>query len=411
MVDSIRIKLALWFVCMVMLLYSVDSIASLMVFKISLMRSVDVGLEDLIAEIEPSVKTINGKPSLEEWHEEAKGKHPILATVQIYDVKGKPIEEYGPEGVPQLHNGHLRVRTDDRSLRSMFSKIEQDGKTTGYIQLQVSTKPQDDAIEQFFLVVMVVAPFIAAGVGICAYLFSGQAVKPIERTLLMLRRFVADAGHELNTPVATIEACLETLKDPHKLGDMSDDVFRMMERASDRLRHLSKDLIVLARIEDPESEMMRSNVPVKELAESVIAELGTIARERKIELVVQPIPDVMMYGHHESILEIFNNLIENAIKYSEEGGKVRIDVEQKDANLHITVADNGVGIPADSINNIFDRFYRVDKSRSRDVGGSGLGLSIVKAAVERHSGNVTVESEPGKGTTFRVTLPLARVGT
>ena len=84
MVDSIRIKLALWFVCMVMLLYSVDSIASLMVFKISLMRSVDVGLEDLIAEIEPSVKTINGKPSLEEWHEEAKGKHPILATVQIY---------------------------------------------------------------------------------------------------------------------------------------------------------------------------------------------------------------------------------------------------------------------------------------------------------------------------------------
>jgi signal transduction histidine kinase len=407
MVDSIRIKLALWFVCMVMLLYSVDSIASLMVFKISLMRSVDVGLEDLIAELEPSVKTVDGRPSLKSWSEEAKGK-PILATVQIYDIGGKPIEEYGPEGVQQLHNGHLRVRTDDRSLRSMFSRIEQDGKTTGYIQLQVSTKPQDDAIEQFFLVVMVVAPFIAAGVGICAYLFSGQAVKPIERTLLMLRRFVADAGHELNTPVATIEACLETLKDPHKLGEMSDDVLRMMERASERLRHLSKDLIVLARIEDPESEMMRSNVPVKDLADTVISELIPIARDRKIQLIVDPIPDVTMYGHHESILEIFNNLIENAIKYSEADGKVHVTVEQKDSHLHITVTDEGVGIPADSINNIFDRFYRVDKSRSRDVGGSGLGLSIVKAAVERHSGDVSVESEPGKGTTFRVILPVNR---
>lgn len=410
MVDSIRIKLALWFVCMVMLLYSVDSIASLMVFKINLMRSVDVGLEDLIAEIEPSVKAVDGKPSLATWSEEAKGK-PILATVQLYDIAAKPIEEYGPEGVQQLHNGHLRVRTDDRSLRSMFSRLVKDGKTIGYIQLQVSTKPQDDAIEQFFLVVMLVAPFIAAGVGICAYLFSGQAVKPIERTLVMLRRFVADAGHELNTPVATIEACLETLRDPHKLGEMSDDVLRMMERASERLRHLSKDLIVLARIEDPESEMMRNNVPVKELAETVIAELSQFARDRNIELVVEPIPEVTIYGHDESILEIFNNLIDNAIKYSETGGKVFVGITEKDGNLHITVSDTGVGIPADSINNVFDRFYRVDKSRSRDVGGSGLGLSIVKAAVERHSGDVTVESELGKGTTFRVTLPVTRPGT
>jgi len=410
MVDGIRIKLALWFVCMVMLLYSVDSIASLMVFKINLMRSVDVGLEDLIAELRPSVKINNSLPSLKQWNEEAEGK-PILATVQLFDSSGKAIEEYGPEGVQQLHNGHLRVRTDDRSLRSMFAKIDQDGKIVGYIQLQVSTKPQDDAIEQFFLVVMVVAPFIAAGVGICAYLFSGQAVKPIERTLLMLRRFVADAGHELNTPVATIEACLETLRDPHKLGEMSDDVLRMMERASERLRHLSKDLIVLARIEDPEAEMMRSNVPVKELAETVVAELIPIAKDRHIELDVDAIPDIEMYGHHESILEIFNNLIENAVKYSEPNGKVKVTVNQEEQDLIITVSDNGVGIPPDSISNIFDRFYRVDKSRSRDVGGSGLGLSIVKAAVERHSGDISVESEQGKGTTFRVTLPITRPGT
>jgi len=407
MVDSIRIKLALWFVCMVMLLYSVDSITSMMVFKISLMRSVDVGLEDLIAEVRPSVKIADGHPSLVDWSEEATGK-PILATVQLFDTTGKSIEEYGPEGVKQLHNGTLKIRSEEKSLRSMFSTIENDGKRYGYKQLQVSTKPQDDAIEQFFLVVMVVAPFIAAGVGICAYLFSGQAVKPIERTLLMLRRFVADAGHELNTPVATIEACLETLRDPHKLGEMSEDVLKIMERASERLRHLSKDLIVLARIEDPEAEMMRTNVPIHQLTDAVVSELMPIAKERNIEIVIENKVEANIYGHHESILEIVNNLVDNAIKYCETNGKVVVTVDQKDSNVVICVSDNGVGIPADSLVNVFDRFYRVDKSRSRDVGGSGLGLSIVKAAVERHSGTVTVESEPGKGTTFRVTLPVGR---
>ncbi len=407
MVDSIRIKLALWFVCMVMLLYSVDSITSMMVFKISLMRSVDVGLEDLIAEVRPSVKIVDGHPSLYDWSEEARGK-PILATVQLFDTSGKSIEEYGPEGVMKLHNGTLKIRNEEKSLRSMFSNIENDGKRYGYIQLQVSTKPQDDAIEQFFLVVMVVAPFIAAGVGICAYLFSGQAVKPIERTLLMLRRFVADAGHELNTPVATIEACLETIKDPDKLGEMSEDVLKIMERASERLRHLSKDLIVLARIEDPEAEMMRTNVPIHQLTDAVVSELMPIARERDIEIILDNKVEANIYGHHESILEIVNNLVDNAIKYCEKNGKVIVTVDQKDSNVVISVSDNGIGIPADSIGNIFDRFYRVDKSRSRDVGGSGLGLSIVKAAVERHSGSVNVESEPGKGTTFRVTLPAGR---
>ncbi len=408
MVDSIRIKLALWFVCMVMLLYSIDSIASVMVFKTNLMRSVDVGLEDLIAELRPSVKIVDGHPSLKNWYVEAKNNDPILATVQLFDAKGNALEQYGPDGVEQLFNGTLRLRTDDKNLRSMYVKVDHKGKHEGFIQLQVSTKPQDDAIEQFFLVVMVVAPFIAAGVGICAYLFSGQAVKPIERTLLMLRRFVADAGHELNTPVATIEACLETLKDPGKLGNMSDDVFRMMERASERLRHLSKDLIVLARIEDPEAEMMRTQVRIRDLCDTVVMELIPVARDRNIEIFVNPFPDITISAHAESILEIFNNLIDNAIKYSDEDGKVQVWIDQKDSYLTITVTDQGVGIPPDSLHSIFDRFYRVDKSRSRDVGGSGLGLSIVKAAVERHGGSVSVESEVGKGTTFRVILPVSK---
>lgn len=413
-VNKIRLKLALWFVATVMLLYSVGGLASLLVFKAMLTNSIDTSLEDLIAEIRPSVDVSAENPSLKRWFESAKaeGSSHLLATVQLYDEHKILFEEYGPEGVKRLELGTLQTEHDNKKevVRSMFTRLERGGTTHGFLQLQVSMKPQDDAIKQFALAVLVIAPFVATGVGVCAYLFSGQAVKPIERTMLMLRRFVADAGHELNTPVATIEACLETLRNPGKLGNMSDDVLNMMERSSERLRHLSKDLVVLARIEDPEAELSRVTVDLKEMAESVVIELGPVAADRHIEISLGQFPELEITAHAESILEIFSNLIENAVKYSEENGKVLVSAEMRDHSILISVADQGVGIPPDSIDLIFDRFYRVDKSRSRDVGGSGLGLSIVKAAVDRHGGSVIVESEPGQGTTFRVMLPVQRPG-
>lgn len=408
-VNKIRLKLALWFVCTVMLLYSAGGVASLFVFKAMLTRSVDMSLEDLIAEIRPSVKISAENPSLQYWSDTAQEQaSSLLATVQLWDEHKKLIEEYGPEGVHRLEMGTLKiVRGSKREVvRSMNRPIERDHVTYGYLQLQVTTKPQDDAIKQFAMTVLAIAPFIAGGVGVCAYLFSGQAVKPIERTMLLLRRFVADAGHELNTPVATIEACLETIKDPDKLGNMTPEVLNMMERASERLRYLAKDLVTLARIEDPEADLLRVNVDLREMAETVVTELLPAASERQIEIQLDPFPEIKITAHAESILEIFTNLIENAIKYSEANGRVRVSLEQKDHSVWITVADKGIGIPADSIDLVFDRFYRVDRSRSRDVGGSGLGLSIVKAAVERHGGHVHIESEVGRGTTFRVMLPL-----
>ena len=111
-------------------------------------------------------------------------------------------------------------------------------------------------------------------------------------------------------------------------------------------------------------------------------------------------------AHEESIHEILNNLIDNAIKYSENGGIIDISAQQGEQYISISISDAGEGIDEDEIEHIFDRFYRVDKSRSRNIGGSGLGLSIVKAAVARHKGYIGVESEAGKGSTFTVTLPI-----
>lgn len=278
-------------------------------------------------------------------------------------------------------------------------------KSIGFLQIQVSTEVQDDAIRQFAMAELVIAPLLALGVGGAAYVFSGTVVAPIEKSNQLLRRFVADAGHELNTPVATIEGCLETLKEPSKLGDMSDEIFEMLERASDRLRHLAKDLIVLARVEDLESELSRTQINLRDLAESVVAELSSAASRRSISLNMKEFPDVSLVAHEESIHEILNNLIDNAIKYSENGGVIDISGKSNEQSVSFTITDCGEGISIDEQEHIFDRFYRVDKSRSRSIGGSGLGLSIVKAAVRRHRGQISVESEPGKGSSFTVTLP------
>ncbi len=388
-----------------MLLYVAGAVCSLVVFQTGLTRSVDVSLEDLIAEIKPSIESTHNTPSLDSWARQATAKGTlILATVQLYDSGGRFIEEYGPPGVRKLYNGNLHRSSNGiiESMRSMYAEI---GKT-GYLQLQVSMNAHDEAVNQFGLAVLVIAPLLAAGVGVSAYLFSGKAVEPIERTNLLLRRFVTDAGHELKTPVAIIEACLQTLADPSKLGDMSEEVFDMLQRASDRLQHLARDLVVLARVEDPESEFSRTSLKLRDVIESVVAELSSAAASRSIDVSLRSFPDVSIEAHEESIHEILNNLIDNAIKYSENNQEVTISGSKTDQWVTISVSDSGVGIETDELSHIFDRFYRVDKSRSREVGGSGLGLSIVKAAVDRHGGRISVDSKPGKGSTFTVTLPL-----
>lgn len=413
MVNKIRLQLAIWFVLMVMLLYAAGGAASLFVFRSSLTRSIDMGLEDQIAEIRPSIEVDeNGRPSLESWSRQALEQRelPLPATVQLFDSDKQPVKQFGPKGFPELRNGSLTKDGESGpiSLRSMNTRIERNGKPIGFLQIQVSTDIQDEAVEQFGMAVVVIAPLVAIGVGLCAYLFSGKAVRPIERTMVLLRRFVADAGHELKTPVATMEACLETLEADKETSGISATMLEMMHRASGRLRHLSKDLIVLAMIEDPESELIRKRIDLKEVAYTVAEELSTAASAKNINLSVGPFPEIYVEAHEESLHEIFNNLIDNAIKYSRENGEVVVAATTKGDHVAISVTDCGIGIPHNCIEQVFDRFYRVDDSRTSKIGGSGLGLSIVKAAVERHKGAVSIDSEIDKGTTFTVTLPILR---
>jgi two-component system, OmpR family, phosphate regulon sensor histidine kinase PhoR len=236
------------------------------------------------------------------------------------------------------------------------------------------------------------------------------------RRLESLRRdFLANVSHELKTPLSSIKAYAETLRngamnDP----DASQRFLARIEEQSDRLHHLILDMLMLARIESDQQAFEIVPVDVAQVANSCLENQRRAAESKRIQLELQPSSSpCSARADYEGLREILDNLIDNAIKYTPEAGKVSIAwSEERGAgslqpSVRIAVRDTGIGIKLDDQRRVFERFYRVDKARSRELGGTGLGLAIVKHLAQSFDGTVGVESEPGKGSTFWVELPMA----
>ncbi len=230
------------------------------------------------------------------------------------------------------------------------------------------------------------------------------------RRLERLRQeFVANVSHELKTPLAIIKACVETLLD----AGFEDSTIRknFLERIadqSDRLHRLILDLLRLARIESETEAFTREDLPVERLVLDCIDRHRTLAQARNQTLSVHP-PEVgqeaVVWADEEALQQILDNLVDNALKYTPEGGAVSVRWGKHGEQVVIQVQDTGIGIPESELARIFERFYRVDKARSRELGGTGLGLSIVKHLAQAMQGSIQAASQVGKGTTFTVLLP------
>jgi two-component system phosphate regulon sensor histidine kinase PhoR len=215
--------------------------------------------------------------------------------------------------------------------------------------------------------------------------------------------FLGNVSHELRTPIFTLQGYLETL-----LNGAIDDpsVNRsFIEKASAhaaRLNSLLNDLIDISRIESGEMKMSFRYFRVNDFLESVVNDFQRAAQQRGVTLSISPAtdPDVEVFGDKERLREVMSNLVDNAIKYNGERGNVNVSTERIEGKVRLVVSDTGVGIGEEHLSRIFERFYRVDKDRSRAVGGTGLGLAIVKHIVEAHGSKVDVQSTPGKGTSF-----------
>ncbi len=220
--------------------------------------------------------------------------------------------------------------------------------------------------------------------------------------------FLGNVAHEMRTPIFAIQLSLETLAD----GAIHDDKVNMdfLNKAlnqSNRLKSLVDDLISISRFEAG-VRLSKRYFAINHLIEETIHELNGLAEKGKVTLVHNSglKDNSQVLADAERIKQVLVNLIDNSIKYTPEGGTVSVSTERDDRNVIITVEDTGAGIPKEDLPRIFERFYRVDKTRSRDIGGSGLGLSIVKHILELHGSQITAESTEGKGTKFRFPLPL-----
>jgi two-component system phosphate regulon sensor histidine kinase PhoR len=222
----------------------------------------------------------------------------------------------------------------------------------------------------------------------------------------MRRDFVANVSHELKTPLTAIRGYAETLR--YGEIDNEETVGRFLDRILQqcaRLQALLEDLLTLSRLESLEDGSERSPIQLDNLLQECLASIAPQVTEKQIELEVESRSKPIFHGDRDALERLVINLLDNAVKYNRVGGRVRADLLQREEEIVFEVSDTGIGIPADSLNRVFERFYRVDKGRSRDEGGTGLGLAIVKHVAQLHGGRVEVESHLGEGSTFRVHLP------
>ena len=227
----------------------------------------------------------------------------------------------------------------------------------------------------------------------------------VNRSFDSLREFTADASHELRTPLAIIrgeaDVALSQPRTPHEY----QETIGIVRDEAKRLSRIVDDMLSLARADAGEHKLFCSQIYLNDLVEECCRAVQTLAVSKNIAVLFVHDEDIEFSGDEDLLRRMILNLLDNAIKYTPHGGIVRIDLADEIEQIQIRISDNGIGIPAEEAAHVFDRFYRVDKTRSRAEGGSGLGLPIVKWVAEAHQGNVTVESKPGLGSKFIVNLP------
>ena len=237
----------------------------------------------------------------------------------------------------------------------------------------------------------------------------GVNLVDLKRVNKMRRDFVANVSHELKTPATSLKLLAESLveimeEDP----DQARFFAEQLKNETERLSKLITDLLDLARLESDEGVQGAQQVDVRAVLMVTLARLRPAARRKNITLSWKRSGSTKLYainGNETQLTSMFSNLVENAVKYTPPGGRVEVAAETDGDEVVVRVSDTGIGIPEEKLVRIFERFYRVDKARSKETGGTGLGLSIVRHVAENHGGRVTVESTPGEGSAFTVRLP------
>jgi two-component system phosphate regulon sensor histidine kinase PhoR len=231
-------------------------------------------------------------------------------------------------------------------------------------------------------------------------------VTRIEAAEKSRRDFIANVSHELRTPLTSIQGYVETLVEESKPNpETTREFLGIIQKNASRMNRLTEDLLALASVESPDYKLAKQLIRANALVQDAIESLGGIVVDSAVELESAGAPDVPVMADPDAMNQVFGNLIENALKYGKAGKRILVGARPVENEVEFFVRDFGPGIASEHLDRIFERFYRVDKARSRESGGTGLGLAIVKHIVQAHGGRIRAESELGSGVTFFFTLP------
>ena len=383
--------------------------------------------------------------------------------VRILDAKGKmvyvsPIPQTIPTpaaSVTDALHGKVWKGTiaiaNGQSVRLYSTQLSYNGVVFGVIQVGESLTPVNNILYNILMKLLFISPLFLLCGAIGSYWLARRAFRPI-RTLIGIaqeisagdldrlipvprpkdemyylaltfnqmiarlhkafqqqRRFVADASHELRTPVAAIRSMTDVaLAQASPVDDDHVPVLHHVNAQAERLGELIRDLLLLARSDEGQVPLEHELVRLDQLVSDVVATLDALAIERSINLQLLTLEPATVQGDSSRLVQCIMNLLDNALSYTHPEGEVTVCVEVKENTACIIIKDTGIGIAPQHLPHIFERFYRADPARSQKEGKSGLGLAIVEWIVQAHGGSITVESQEGHGSTFSVTVPLAR---
>lgn len=482
---SLRFKLTLWYVLILgFLLISFSTLLYLTLSR-SLYRDVDHklrALAELIALESTSSSSKFGFSNIDQTLEASMNLKPIGKFIQVLDESGrigrtsenlKSIQL--PISLNALRNGSKGLITyeTNRSIRNTPLRIitypvKEQNQVAKMIQVASSLEDVEDALNTLMLILMVTVPSVLLIASLGGLFLANKALKPVDRitqtarmitsqnlnqriqtlkvkdeisrlidtfndmisrldqSFRQVKQFTTDASHELKTPLTILKGEVEVALRKKREPQEYEQILESNLEEIDRMTKIVDDLLLLSKADIGEIRLNRENIDLNRFISGLTEQMKILAQPKNIRIETSNLQEsgeqeIHIWGDALRMRELFINLIDNGIKYTEPGGAILITLA-KETNgcatpampqdqpikryAKITVADTGIGIAKEDQEKIFNRFFRVDKARSREQGGSGLGLSICKWIVEAHQGEITVESEPGKGSAFIVRLPL-----
>jgi heavy metal sensor kinase len=451
-IKSIRFRLTIWYLAVLVGLLLLFGMMAYFMLSHSLYQSLDNSLMTNALALEDSLDIENGQVNLGDTEQPGE-------LVLVYGVDGSLLQglSWGVE-VPHVdtlvaqalesHASFLTAQTASGQGIRLYVAPFSDQPGISAIVVGRSTEGVTDVLGNFetILIIAGLATLALAGGG--GFFMARRVLKPVERirqtaeeigerdlsrrievagkdelgrlasTLNQMigrleaafsrqRQFTADASHELRTPLAIVQA--ESTLSLRKKRTL-DDYRKSLELISQEAGHMSAivgKLLYLARIDAGKDQVKFERINLKELLTDLSSDVEVLAREKGVEFKLAPLEDLTVEGDKLKLEQLFMNLLENAIKYTPSGGSISASIVRGDKTAVIAIKDTGIGISKEHIPHLFERFYRVDKARSRAEGGAGLGLAICKHIAEVHHGKIEVESQVDKGSTFSVFIPIS----